>query len=182
MSKVKLNKNAFKALASETRIDILRILDGKKLGLKDISNASNLKKATLHEHLTKLHEVGLIKRKERKGHKWVYYKLSWKGESLLHPDNNRIVLLFSITFITLFFGIIGLFNFIINKLVKSDGSDMFSKTLSEAEDSFNQAGGEIFYINQNQIFMYITIVCLILFSILFIISILKYKKNKIQKL
>ena len=90
--------------------------------------------------------------------------------------------MFSITFITLFFGIIGLFNFIINKLVISDGSDMLSKTLSEAEDAFNQTGGEIFSINQNQIFMYITIVCLILFSILFIISIFKYKKNKIQKL
>ena len=182
MPKVMLDKNAFKALASETRIDILKTLDGKKMGLKDISNASNIKKATIHEHLTKLHEVGLVKRNETKGHKCVYYKLSWKGESLLHPDNNKIVIMFSITFITLFFGIIGLFNFIMDKLETSDGSNMVFKTVSEAEDAFNQTGGEILGIGQNQIFMYITIVCLILFSILLIISISKYKKNMIQKL
>jgi len=58
MPKVTLDKEMFKALASDTRLDILRVLDGKKLGLKDISNATNLNKATLHEHLTKLHEAG----------------------------------------------------------------------------------------------------------------------------
>ncbi len=87
MAKVTLDKNSFKALASETRLDILRTLDGKKMGIKDISNATNLNKATLHEHLTKLHEAGLVKRKEREGHKWVYYKLSWKGASLFEYDH-----------------------------------------------------------------------------------------------
>ena len=93
MTKVTLDKNMFKALASETRLDILRNLDGKKLTLKDISNVTNLNKATLHEHLFKLHKAGLVKRREREGHKWVYYKLSWKGNSLLHPENNRIVVM-----------------------------------------------------------------------------------------
>ena len=85
MAKVTLDKETFKALASETRLDILRTLDGKKLGLNDISKATNLNKATLHEHLSKLNQVGLVKKKEREGHKWVYYKLTWKGENLLHP-------------------------------------------------------------------------------------------------
>ena len=67
MSKVTLDINAFKALASDTRLDILRTLDGKKMSLKDISNATNLNKATLHEHLSKLNEAGLIKKKEREG-------------------------------------------------------------------------------------------------------------------
>ena len=91
MSKVTLDMSTFKALASDTRLDILRALDGKKMGLKDISQATKLNKATLHEHLTKLNEAGLVKRKEREGHKWVYYKLTWKGECLLHPENTRIV-------------------------------------------------------------------------------------------
>ena len=67
MSKITLDKNAFKALASDTRLGILKTLDGKKMGLMDISKITNLNKATLHEHLTKLHEVGLVKRKERQG-------------------------------------------------------------------------------------------------------------------
>ena len=111
MSKVTLDKDSFKALASETRLDILKTLDGKKLNLKDISRVTKLNKATLHVHLSKLHEAGFIKKKEREGHKWVYYKLTWKGESLLHPENTRIVVLFSVTFFSLVCGIIQLLNF-----------------------------------------------------------------------
>ena len=80
MPKITLDMNAFKALASDTRLDILRALDGKKMSLKDISKETKLNKATLHEHLVKLNEAGLVKRKEREGHKWVTYKLTWKGE------------------------------------------------------------------------------------------------------
>ena len=112
MSKVTLDMATFKALASNTRLDILRTLDGKKMSLKDISNVTNLNKATLHEHLLKLNDAGLVKKNERQGHKWVYYKLTWKGECLLHPENTRIVVLFSVTFITLFIGIIQLVSYV----------------------------------------------------------------------
>jgi len=112
MPKVTLDMAAFKALASDTRLDILKSLDGKKMSLKDISNATKLNKATLHEHLSKLHEAGLVKKNEREGHKWVYYKLSWKGECLLHPENTKIVVLFSATFMALFLGIVQLVNYV----------------------------------------------------------------------
>ncbi len=108
MAKITLDRETFKALASDTRLDILKALDGKNLGLNEIARISNLNKATLHEHLTKLNEAGLIKRNERDGHKWVYYKLTWKGESLLHPENTKIVIMFTTTFIALWIGIIQL--------------------------------------------------------------------------
>lgn len=101
MTKVTLDMDTFKALASDTRLDILKALDGKKMSLKDISAITKLNKATLHEHLVKLNEVGLVKKKEREGHKFVSYKLTWKGESLLHPENTRIVVMFATTFIAL---------------------------------------------------------------------------------
>ena len=126
MSKVTLDMVTFKALASDTRLDILRALDGKRMSLKDISTATRLNKATLHEHLSKLNEAGLVKKKEREGHKWVYYKLTWKGECLLHPENTRIVVLFSVTFMTLFVGIIQLVSYVkgvvIGKVVTIAGS------------------------------------------------------------
>jgi len=106
MVKVTLDMSTFKALASDTRLDILKALDGKKMALKDICQATRLNKATLHEHLSKLNEAGLVKKKEREGHKWVYYKLTWKGECLLHPENTKIVVLFSTTFFTLCLGIV----------------------------------------------------------------------------
>ena len=103
--------HTFKALASDTRLDILRALDGKKLSLKDLGKVTRLNKATLHEHLAKLNEAGLVKKKEREGHKWVYYKLTWKGEGLLHPENTRIVVMFGVTFVSLFFAIMLIVNF-----------------------------------------------------------------------
>jgi len=137
MPKITLDMNTFKALASDTRLDILRTLDGNKMGLKDISQATKLNKATLHEHLTKLAEAGLVKKKEREGHKWVYYKLTWKGEGLLHPENSRIVVLFTTTFISLFLGIVFLFQFVKGKIVAMAQPfiETGKMTLLAAEDS-----------------------------------------------
>jgi DNA-binding transcriptional ArsR family regulator len=112
MTKITLDRETFKALASDTRLDILKTLDGRSMGLSEIATVTNLNKATLHEHLTKLNEAGLIKRTERDGHKWVYYKLTWKGESLLHPENTKIVVLFASTFVALWVGIIQLILYI----------------------------------------------------------------------
>ena len=127
MTKVTLDMTSFKALASDTRLDILRALDGKKMSLKDISKVTKLNKATLHEHLQKLNEAGLVKKKEREGHKWVYYKLSWKGEGLLHPENTRIVIMFSATFVALAVGIIQLINFVRGYVVAKAVNTLGSK-------------------------------------------------------
>ena len=99
------------------------------MSLRDISNKTNLNKATLHEHLSKLNEAGLVKKNEREGHKWVYYKLTWKGECLLHPENTRIVVLFTATFITLFVGIVQLVSYVkgvvVGKVVTFAGTTSF---------------------------------------------------------
>jgi len=138
MGKVTLDMATFKALASDTRLGILKALDGKRMALKDISKATNLNKATLHEHLSKLNEAGLVKKNEREGHKWVFYKLTWKGECLLHPENTRIVVLFSITFLTLFVGIIQIVNYVrgvvIGKVVTNFGSTPLYTSNSRAID------------------------------------------------
>jgi len=186
MSKITLDVNSFKALASETRLDILRSLDGKKMTLQDISKITNLNKATLHEHLTKLNEAGLVKRKEREGHKWVYYKLSWKGSSLLHPDNTRIVVMFSATFIALISGIYGLINHLWQKAVVTRNNMVFwqkaplSGGINETNDELLTIPGP--HIVENPIFLYLAIGCISVFAILLVISILKYKKNKEKKL
>jgi len=112
MPKLSLDIKAIKSLASGTRLDILRTLDGKKMSLKDISRVTKLHEVTIHGHLTKLIEGGFVKKHEREGHKWVYYKLTWQGESLLHPENTKIVVLFTTTFFVLVAGIIQLISYV----------------------------------------------------------------------
>ena len=165
MPKVSLDIESFKALASETRLDILRALDGKKMSLMDICRATNLHKMTLYEHLNKLNEAGFIKRIEREGHKWVYYKLSWKGESLLHPENTHIVVLFSFTFFIFFFGIVALVNYIKQHIINSESGLLMSPNSSAPSP-----------------FMYLTICCFVMFSLLFFISVWRYSKNRTSRL
>ena len=195
MSKVTLDINAFKALASDTRLDILRALDGKKMSLKDISNATNLNKATLHEHLSKLNEAGLIKKREREGHKWVYYKLSWKGESLLHPENTKIVVLFATTFIALCVGIIQMIWYVRGRMTEI-GSDLYYAQKDgagspSAEDGINSIPERLFLdgsseststLYQDPMFLYIAIACFIIFTIVLSISLWKLRENKTPKL
>ncbi len=168
MPKVSLDIDSFKALASETRLDILRALDGKKMNLTEMTKATNLHKMTLHEHLSKLTSAGFIKRIEREGHKWVYYKLSWKGQSLLHPENTRIVIMFSMTFISLLFGI---FSFV--SYIKQQPATSMKELLTAPRS------GPVY---EDLFFMYLTIIFITIFLMLLVVSIWRYKKNKPQKL
>lgn len=177
MPKVTLDMNMFKALASETRLDILKTLDGKKLCLNDISNKIDLNKATLHEHLSKLNDAGLVKRKERMGHKWVYYSLTWKGESLLHPENTRIVLLFSATFLALFFGFINIINLIMLNINSGRGADLVYK-YNSLDDKLLLIGESTSNIIDNTPYTNLAIISFIVFFILISISLWRYKLNK----
>ena len=166
MTKVTLGVTDFKVLASETRLEILKALDGKKKNLKDISNVTNLHEMTLHEHLEKLVESGFVKRHEREGHKWVYYSLSWKGASLIHPENTKVVILFSTTIIALTGGIIGLVT-------------IMQTIFTPVEITRGPKPNEIIL---NPIVIGITLGCFILFVISLVVLIRKSKNNKGKKL
>lgn len=106
-----LDRKAFKVLASETRISILKSLDEKQKTVTDLARELNMNKATMYEHLEQLVSAGLVKRcegdmrkKVGKSHplevdrkfgqrKWIYYKLTWKGKNILHPERVRIMVL-----------------------------------------------------------------------------------------
>jgi len=88
--KVTLTQDEFRVLASSTRIDIMKLLDESQLTVSDVSRRLEMNKATVHEHLTRLMEVGLVK-KEDTDRKWVYYSLTWKGRNLLHPERVKVM-------------------------------------------------------------------------------------------
>ena len=88
--KIKLSQDEFRVLASNTRIDNLKLLDESQYTVSDISRKLDMNKATVHEHLSKLMEVGLVK-KDDSPRKWVYYRLTWKGRNLLHPERVRVM-------------------------------------------------------------------------------------------
>jgi len=106
--KIVLDRETFKALAIETRIKILKLLDEKfQLTLTDLSKELGLAPSTVKEHLEKLMEAGLVKQID-KGMKWKYYRLTSKGSRLLNPHEKRVLIILASTVIALFFSLYAL--------------------------------------------------------------------------
>lgn len=89
---VPIDPNLIKVLASDTRLDILKLLRKRRMTLTELATALNLKKATILEHLQKLGAVTLVKRREDE-RLWVYYELTPRGNQVVNPGRTRFYLL-----------------------------------------------------------------------------------------
>lgn len=89
-----LDKDAFKALSSDTRVNILKALDERQMTVSELARVLDLHKATVFEHLERLQETKLVERWET-DRKWVYYALTWRGRRILHPEKINIAILLS---------------------------------------------------------------------------------------
>lgn len=94
VDKITLDRETFKALASDTRLDILKALDVRQKTVTELAKELALNKATVFEHLEKLASVNLIQKLEDE-RKWVYWQLTWTGRRLLHPEKITLALALS---------------------------------------------------------------------------------------
>jgi DNA-binding transcriptional ArsR family regulator len=90
--KITLDRETFKALAADTRVDMLKKLGEHKLTLTDLSEQMHMSPSTIKEHLDRLVEVGLIEQ-EDKGMKWKYYRLTEKGKNIISPYETKVWIL-----------------------------------------------------------------------------------------
>jgi DNA-binding transcriptional ArsR family regulator len=79
-----LDRRAIKALASDTRVAILKSLGVRRKMPSELAREQELAASTIIEHLSVLEGANLI-RKVRTGHKWIYYELTRKGQELVAP-------------------------------------------------------------------------------------------------
>ena len=92
--RVELDKKSIFALASDTRLEILKSLQPMRRTVSQLSEELNIDKGAVHRHLKKMEEGGLVKRHE--DHGFVYYGLTWKARDLVVPnENTRIVIVLS---------------------------------------------------------------------------------------
>ena len=54
---------------------MLKSLKERRKTVAELSREPNLSKSTIHEHLTKLMEIGFVERKTNPNRKWFYYEL-----------------------------------------------------------------------------------------------------------
>lgn len=111
-NEITLDKEALKVLASDTRIDILKKLNLRRMTITELSSSLNLSKATVHEHLTKLIDVGLVKKGDSHSNR-VYYELMGNGVGILHPHaTTKIMFLLSSAISAFIGGFIEMYKFV----------------------------------------------------------------------
>ena len=112
---ITLDKPTFKALASETRVAVLKLLQQRRHMQSEIAAELEMAVPTVKEHLDALEKAGLVIRYEE-GRKWKYYGLTAKGKAILDPEQKRIwIVLVALVFaaigsvVTFFQGQVGKF-------------------------------------------------------------------------
>jgi DNA-binding transcriptional ArsR family regulator len=88
MADLELDLNLIKAISSDKRIDILKLLNKGRKTPTDIAKELQLSTPTTLEHLDKLIENDLVQRIDE-GRKWKYYSLTNKGELLVNSNNSK---------------------------------------------------------------------------------------------
>lgn len=98
--KVELDRRSLFALASDTRLEILKALETNRRTVSQLADLLGIDKAAVHRHLKKLEEGGFVSRTE--DHGFVYYALTWKSRDILNPnDRTKIVILISSSLVCL---------------------------------------------------------------------------------
>ncbi len=92
---IRLDKAAFRALASETRVAILKQLAQRRKTLTELAAALGMAPSTLKEHLDSLKAADLVKLCDD-GHKWKYYELTRNGRAVLNPGERKILVLLAL--------------------------------------------------------------------------------------
>ena len=114
--KITLDQESFKALASDTRIEILKRLDTSQMTVTDLANDLKVNKSAVYKHLSRLLDAGLV-RKLDDNRKWVYYKLSMKGLNLLHPERVQIALMLSASVLAISLALSQIYTYIVGSRV-----------------------------------------------------------------
>jgi len=89
---IKLSGTEFKALASETRTGIIKLLRDRNHTLTEISRKLQLAAPTIKQHLGILEKAELIQELDE-GRKWKYYCLTRKGRNIFSHDTPINVLI-----------------------------------------------------------------------------------------
>jgi len=87
--KITLDASTFKALASGTRVSILKTLEKRRHTQSELAAVLDMSIPTIKDHLLEMEKAGLVKRHEE-GRKWIYYSLTEKSKCILDPERKRL--------------------------------------------------------------------------------------------
>jgi len=108
-NKIILDRKTFKALASDTRVKILKHLNAKRMTLSELSKSLDMSVSTIKEHLDSLSSVELVEQRDE-GRKWKYYELTRKGKNIVNPVETKVFIILSLSILAMFVSVYRLIN------------------------------------------------------------------------
>ena len=103
-----LDKDSLRALSAGTRQAIVKLLRNRPYTASEISRITGKHVTTVSEHLETLRRSGIIEKNDT-GNKWLYYKLTSKGEKLFKPQYYSWVVALALSVVGIFFGLSQMF-------------------------------------------------------------------------
>ncbi|MBI5872373.1 winged helix-turn-helix transcriptional regulator [archaeon] len=100
-----IDRDVLKVLSVDTRMDIIKILSEGARTPSDISKRLNKSNATIVEHLDAMVKVGLVKKIEQPGKKWVFYTLTERGKGIISSKSRRLIIILSTSILALLGGV-----------------------------------------------------------------------------
>ncbi|MBS3749660.1 MAG: hypothetical protein KGY67_08205 [Candidatus Thermoplasmatota archaeon] len=180
--KISISAQMFKNIVSEDTLRILQILDKHSFSLEELKERTTIPLNQLKPQLTKLKQGNIVKEKNYR-QKRTHYSLTFKGSSLLHPENQRILILSSVSIVALLLTIGSLVQRFIHSLqTPQDPMRSLQETNSVTNDGIGifatETGQQINDPTISSAIMIGLILCIVLTSITLWI----YRKNKSQAL
>lgn len=106
-----IDRSTIGSLSSDSRILILRSLRERQKTNAELCRELSLASPTMHHHLARLEEAGLIESRED-GHKWVYYRLTPFGLALFNPEKKMKVSIAFSTILTFMVGFVAVVTYL----------------------------------------------------------------------
>ncbi len=134
--KITLDRETFKALASDTRVSILKSLHKRRKTLTELSKQFEMSPSTIKEHLDSLSNAGLVVQKDE-GHKWKYYELTSKGKNIVTPSETKVLVVLAVSVVGVFVTVFDLLRnlqtqIFVSRELGEAGSKIIPATASEA--------------------------------------------------
>ncbi len=127
MTEVILDKAVFKALVSDTRISILKLLNKQMMTLQDLAEELGLAHTSVLSHMKVLEKAKLVQ-KEETSRKWKYYRITESGKKIIRPENIEVLVMLGISGL----GFLSFGTLYLSKLFGTKGGDFIAE---EALDS-----------------------------------------------
>jgi DNA-binding transcriptional ArsR family regulator len=138
--KITLDLRSFKALAAESRVEILKTLSSRRHTATELGNVLNMKSPSVRQHLDALISAGLVS-KHDEGRKWKYYSLTKQGRGIVEPEDRSFTILLTSTVLSALGSVYAFYQSTFSKGI-SDSSVVFDNSPTIIENSVDS---EILY-------------------------------------